>query len=585
MKEIFMKRSVNGFLVLSVAAAALLSCGPRQKAVTGVKTSDESDAAADCIITGNIITMNPYRPCAEAITVKDGLVQFVGSEKVARALCDDGTVVLDYGDNYVYPGFLEAHAHGAGGGYRLAGQADLNAGKSVEDYQKTMKEWAESHPDKKILTGSGWKPWLVAEPTKADLDAICPDRPMMVASVDGHSMWVNSCLMEQQKIDRDYAVKMGPAQVHVDADGNPTGVLTEGATTPLMRLEEITQDDFKEYILAWQGFSFAKGYTATTEAGVEMAGDGAKQAYSDLGKEGKLKLRTYAYHLVADDSDAPEEDVAAALEDIRLYNNEYFKVIGMKVFIDGVIEAHTGWMLSDYLDQSGYHGLERYSDHDVAVRLLEEAGKNGLSVHAHTIGNGAVRFMMDAIEESALKTGNFDQRNILVHLQIVDPEDIARFADYNVISGTAPLWVPKVGDVYRQECAYVGEEAARKAYPIRSFIDAGVVNVSHTDYPVSTEMSIPSTFYKGVLRAGPKDPAGSLRGPEEAVSRMDILKSLTVNVAYQWREEDRLGSLEVGKIANATVFDKDFLNDPMEEVINARLIATIVDGEVVYGEE
>lgn len=567
-----------------ILLATLAGCAANNsgKTMAGTNAADKS-VKADQLILGNIITVNEYKPVAEAMTVKDGLIQFVGSEDVARAMCDESTEVLDYGDNFVYPGFLEAHAHGAGAGIRLAGQADLTSGTCVEDYLETMKAWMESHPDKEVFCGSGWKGWLIENPVKETLDAICPDKPMVLTSLDGHSVWVNSALLKQQNIDKAYAEKMGPAQVHVDAEGNPTGMISEGAAAPLLKIDKITHEDLRNYILAWQDFAFAKGYTAASEAGTEMAGEDAKKAYSELGAEGKLKFRTYAYHLVADDSTDPEADVAAALEDIRLLNNEYFKVIGMKIFIDGVIEARTGWTLADYADQPGYNGLQRYANHDVAVRLLEESSRNGLSVHAHTIGDGAVRFMLDAIEEAAKETGDFDQRNILVHLQLVAPEDFKKFADYGVIAGTAPLWVPK-SSAFQQEVDYVGLEAAERGYPIGSFIDAGVVNVSHTDYPVSTEISIPLTFYRGVLRHSPGNPANQ-RNAAECISREDVLKSMTINVAYLWKEEDRLGSLEVGKIANATVFDKNFLEDDMEDVAKARLIATVVDGKQVYSAE
>ena len=539
---------------------------------------------ADQIILGHIITMNPDKPVAEAMTVTGGIIRFVGSKSVAMTLRGENTEILDYGSNTVYPGFLEAHAHGAAAGQRLVGQADLSAGESVEDYVRIMNEWIEAHPGKDIYVGSGWKPWIVAEPTADMLDALNTKKPVMLSSLDGHSMWVNHKLMKLQNIDKKYAKKQGPALVRVDEKGRPTGLLTESAATSLITIVKIPVEEFKQYILAWQDFFVSKGYTAASEAGVELIGEGAKQAYSELGKDGELKLRTYAYHLVKDDSTAPEEDVKAAVSDIKKYNNDYFKVVGMKIFIDGVVEAHTGWLDSDYLDIPGYHGLERYANHDVAVRLIEESSRNGLSVHAHTIGDGAVRFMLDAIGEAAKVTGDYDQRNILVHLQLVNPEDFERFADYNVIAGTAPLWVPKSPDIFKQECEFVGQAKAEKAYPVKSFIDAGAVNVSHTDYPVSTVVSIPQTFCNGVLRAKLGDEA-SLRAPEEAVTRMDILKSMTVNVAYLWREESRLGSLEVGKIANATVFDKDFLKDPVEEVYGSKLIATIIDGKVVYSGE
>lgn len=570
-------------LILSFLSLAVLAgCAGNGTGKVTEESAEPVSAKADRIIVGHIVTMDENKPVAEAMTVKDGIIQYVGSRRVAEAMSDANTVVMDYGDNYIYPGFLESHAHGAAAGFRMAGQADLGPCNTIEECVEVMKAWIAEHPDKDVYLGCGWRPWIISNPDAASLDAICPDKPMALNSVDGHSMWVNSAMMKQNGIDREYAQKMGAAQVHVDADGNPAGLLTESAANAVIASIQSTVEDYKEYILAWQDFAFAHGYTAATEAGVELASPVTPLAYAALAEEGKLKLRTYAYHLVRDDSDTPDVDSDIAVEMAEDLNSEYFRVIGLKIFIDGVIEARTGWMLNDYLDEPGYHGLERYSNHDVAVRLIENAGRNGMGVHAHTIGDGAVRFMMDAIAEAETETGNFDQRNILVHLQAVDPEDIRRFGEYNVIAGTASLWVPKSANVLKQEVAYIGAEQAEKSYPIKSFLDAGAVVVSHTDFPVSPVMSIPETVYTGVLRKSPGKGLDTQRGPQEGVTRMDVLKSLTTNVAYLWHMEDRLGSLAPGKVANVTVYDTDFLNAPIEEVPAAKLISTVIDGEEVY---
>ncbi len=567
--------------LLSLAALAGCSGSGSRCAQSSAGTS--LAGKADQLILGNIITMSEYKPTAEAMTVKNGLIQYVGSKDVALALCDDNTEVLDYGTNSVYPGFLEAHAHGHAAGLRMAGQAKL--GGSMEDCVETMKQWMQDHPGSDVYNGGGWEPWTILNPTKEPLDAICPDKPMALSSVDGHSMWVNSAMLRMRGIDAAYAKEKGPSLVHVDENGEPTGLLTESEAIAIASMGQHTLDEWKEYLLAWQDFAFQHGYTAAAEAGVELASPMSKEAYVALANEGKLKLRTFAYRLVADNSTTPEEDVAKAVEEANAMNSEYYKVIGMKIFIDGVVEAHTGWIKEGYKDQPGFYGLQRYADHDIAVRLIKAASDAGLNVHAHTIGDGAVGFMLGAIAEAETETGNFDMRNILVHLQIVDPEQISKFAEYNVVAGTAPLWTPKSPSVLKQEIEYVGEEMAEAAYPIASFINEGVVNVSHTDYPVSTVVSIPRCIYMGVMRATPGTGLTTQRNAAECISRMDVLKSLTTNVAYQWHQEDRLGSLEVGKIANASVYTKDFLKDPIEEVAAAELVATIVDGKVVYKSE
>ena len=318
------------FLFLSLAV--LSGCAGHGAGKATEADVEPVSVKADRMIVGHIITMDENKPLAEAMTVKDGIIQYVGSRRVAETMSDANTVVMDYGDNYIYPGFLESHAHGAAAGFRMAGQADLGPCNTIEECVAVMKAWIDEHPDKDVYLGCGWKPWIISEPDAASLDAICPDKPMALNSVDGHSMWVNSAMMKLAGIDKEYAKKMGAAQVHADADGNPSGLLTESAGTSIMKCIVSTVDDYKEYVLAWQDFAFAHGYTAATEAGVELASKVAPQAYAELASEGRLKLRTYAYHLVSDDSVTPEEDAAEAVRMADELNSEYFRIVGLKIF-------------------------------------------------------------------------------------------------------------------------------------------------------------------------------------------------------------------------------------------------------------
>ena len=252
--------------------------------------------------------------------------------------------------------------------------------------------------------------------------------------------------------------------------------------------------------------------------------------------------------------------------------------------MDGVTEAHTGWQNQDYIDQPGYHGAEVFNDHDKMVELITEADKEGLSVHVHSEGGGATHFMLGCIEDAEKITGDMDQRNVLVHLHFVTDEDIQRMAKTNSIPGVAPLWSPKEGDSYEQEVRYVGKELADQAYPIKSFYDAGANVVFHSDYPVSPMMDIKLSFYTAETRTYPKE-SGIITEPrnlKESITREQSLRAMTINVARQWRQENRLGSIEFGKIANMTVVDCDFLHDSLDKVTKANVIATIVDGEEVY---
>ena len=537
------------------------------------------------LILGNIITMDEKRPFAKAALVKDGTFAYIGSAEEAKRLADAGAKVMDYGDNYIYPGFIDGHAHGCFAGYRAIGQANLAQAGLATDYPKyreIIKDFIAKNPQRQIYMASGWI--KNDEPvTKAYLDEICPDKPLIMNSGDAHSCLLNTKALQWAGIDAEYAKQQGYDLVYVDDSGEPTGFLCEGPAFKVMHEVPVTVEEAKSYILAWQDFAFTNGLTATAFAGDDLRFPEA-EAYSQLEEEGKLKLRTYANVIIPDNADNPKAEIANVAAIRAKYSNEYYRIIGAKVLLDGVVEAHTGWMLDDYKDQAGYHGVERFNDHDKMVELIVAADKEGLSVHAHSIGNGATHFMLGCIEDAEKITGDMDQRNILAHLQYVTEEDIRRMGATRSVAAVPPLWTAKVPGSYDMEVAYVGQQWADRAYPIKSFFDAGANVVFHSDYPVSPMIDAKLSIYMAEKRALPKAlmDGDTQRNIQEAITREQSLRALTINVARQFHQEHRLGSIEFGKIANMTVFDCDFLHDEADKIVQANLIATIVDGEEVY---
>ena len=579
-----MKVSRSASLAVMAASALLMaSCNNNPKSGTCcVRQTEETSASisgkADMIITGNIITMDSHRMRAEAMTVKNGLVQYVGSGKVAESLCDANTIRVDYGSNTVYPGFIDAHVHPVMAGQRRMESIDLVPGKSVDEYLGIIKAFVESHPDNSSYKGAGWSP-RDREMTAKDLDAICSDKPVVLNSVDGHSYWLNTFALNAFEFTKEVAAQDGPAQVHVDADGNPSGVVVEESE----RIANHTKadiDEEKEAIMLWQDFAFSLGMTTVGDAGFASPVD--LQAYKELEDEGKFKLLTYDSYFQTIPGQSVADKVSSTLQAKADYEGKYFKVTGIKMFVDGVVEGHTAWMIDEYCDQPGYYGVKKLDDHDYLVDLVKSANEAGLYVHLHTIGDGAVKFAVDAIEEAQMQTGIYNARNCMAHLQIVRPEDVRRMADNNIIAIVAPLWTPYFDSVSPLESIYIGEERCTGAYPIRSFIESGAVICFHSDYPVSTSVSIPKSLVYAVLRGKPGEKG---RVPEkEGISRIEALQAMTVNGAFALGDSS-VGSLEAGKKANYTVFDTDFLSDPLEKILVSKTVATAVEGEVVFKAE
>ena len=541
---------------------------------------------AEKIYLGNVITMNDKKPYAEAIAVKDGIIMYVGSESIARSLSDSNTEIIDLKGNTIYPGFMEAHCHPIGAGKLLdkVTYCDLSSGETMDDYLKILKDFIAKYPDREHYDATGFVECGV-KPLASMLDEICADRPVIVMTSDGHSLWLNTKAMEKYGIDKEAAKAYGPDTCRVLEDGTPTGYISENPAFDVRAQIKTSIEDGVNALLAAQDFFFSMGYTAIYDAGIELVEKTAADIYDATVATGKYKLRTYSGSVI----DEFCEDIEGAVDSIakmqEKYNSEYFKIIGVKTFTDGVVEGHTALLLDDYNDKPGYKGVARMADHDKLTRMYTSAALRGMNVHVHTIGDGAVRCNLDAIEEAAANTGLLDCRFALAHLQIVNKDDIARFGDLNVVAVVAPLWTPKYPEIFlsvEQETAYVGAERLENEYPIKSFIDVGSTIAFHTDYPVSQNVNIPNSIHTAVLRRDPGTTPDCAREADEFITRLQAVEALTKNVAYMWHEEDRLGTLEIGKIANMSVYDSDFLHDDLEKVGNSNLVCTIVDGEIVY---
>ena len=537
----------------------------------------------DSLILGKIITLDSDRIMAEAMACRNGEIVYVGDKETAYKLCDDSTKIIDYSGKYIYPGFFDSHTHGSMAGQRLKFQCNLRPGNTMEEYIEILKKYIEDNPGRSSYQGAGWI--NRGEANRYMIDEICNDVPVILTSADGHSMWVNSACLKDCGLDSNKAKEMGTDIVHVDENGEPTGLVSETAMMLVLSNYPPSREDIKEGLLAWQEFAFKNGITACVDA----SGDGypeSNEAYRELVEEGKWKLRTYAYNVKKKLMFEPDKYIDALKEDMNKYNSDYFKVIGAKFFFDGVVEAHTAYLVDGYEDNPNYHGVFNYrGKEEIAKEVIEKLNAEQIPVHIHTVGDGASKFAMDCFENAELNNCNFTTRNCLAHLQVVKPEDIKRVSEYNVIAIVAPLWVPIEKAYFKSEVDYLGEDRAYNEYPIKSFEDAGATICFHTDYPITSIVNFPKAFYIAKKRKDPVSGAKSVKNPDEAIEQYRSLLAITANAAYMVYEEDKLGKLLPGMIANCVVYDTDLLSNDIESVPNAKLLATIIDGEVVYNGE
>lgn len=538
---------------------------------------------ADVIYKGKVITLDNHDTIAEAIGVKKGKIIFVGSVKNAEPFIDDQTKLVDLGKSCIYPGFIEGHAHGLLAANKFAWFADLTKGKNVKDYLNILRQFIEDHPGREDYVGNGCVLNEKPLPTCKMLDEISTDACIYMQTEDGHTLWVNSKVLEKFKKEIEEARKADPETVDVDENGKPVGILSDAICMTIFAMLKEPNPVIKKGLMDWQTLSFSEGYTAAVDAAVTQNDNiRALECYHELVQEGKWKLRTYASYFITEVGDNQIQEIRYAKDCAKKFNCEYFKINSTKFFMDGVVEAHTAGLTEDYCNTPGNKGQLRISDSHLLAQWMEESFKNGLGVHIHSVGDAATQIAVAAAAEVRETIYDFGQRIVLAHLQLVRPEDYAKFGEYQIIACVPPLWVPKSKIYYPQEVSYLGEERASHGYPIKSFVDQNTTIIFHTDYPVSSIISIPHAIFRAIERYRPQDGIETQRWKEEGISRKEALYALTKNVAYSINEQDRLGTLEVGKIANMSVFDTDFLTCKIEDIPEAELVNTIVDGEIVY---
>lgn len=589
----FLKMSLSAGVAaaLPINVMSLTSCSDDDDTPHGDKP--DLTGTADFLILGNIITIDDNKLFADAMTIKNGYIQYVGNEATARKFCKIGhTVERVYPkEQTIYPGFMEAHCHGSSAGL-VESSIKLFDCQTYKEYQDTIAEYIKNNPGKPFYRISGWQQSLPTEkelPTRHLLDEVSGDNYVFGGSMDGHCFLMNTKTMNALEITKEWASHFDKAEVPLGADDLPTGYVTESASAAVQRWIPLTKETAIDSIRKWQDFAIKNGFVCAAEAGVNLA-PAFHDAYAEMARNKELKLRTRAFWNVVmpDANEATVEDIAQKAKD---FNDDYYKIVGLKIFIDGVVESHTALLTKKY-EETDTLGLDRYKDKtgdpdETLKKLVLAAHKHGLPTHTHSIGDGAVKKMLDAIEYAKNTTGDFSIRDMLAHIELIRTEDIKRFAKLNVTAIVSALWGPKYAITdFNKEVELLGDRASNNYQVMNSFVKTGVNCAQHTDYPVSQAFGVPRTIYCGITRClPPNDKHGgkeSERLAEEAVTRLEMLKELTINVAKTWNEEHRMGSLTPGKIANYVVYNCDFIDDDAEKIPNAVLQQVVIDGEEVY---
>ena len=528
---------------------------------------------------GAVYTVDKQRTWAQAVAIADRKIAFVGTSAEVESYIDPDTVVVDLNGRMVLPGFVDAHSHPSHG-MDYFGNISLYLLDSTENYQKEITQYVVNHPDKSFYRGSGWSDSLFPNvgPAKSILDAIVPDRPISLVSYDGHSLWVNSTTLKRAHITKDTPNPGGGVIERDPVTGEPHGTLRETAMSLVEGvLPDYTTDERVDALLSYQEMAISAGVTMTHDAMLDAQ---SLAAFKQLEADGHLRMRFRGS--VTMHPDLPIDEQINNLLGQRS-NNKHprFQTNTAKIFVDGVVEGGTAYLLDPYQHKPDFCGLPIWSP-DLLNEFFSALDKEDIQIHVHVIGDAAARITLDALEYSLGVNGKRDSRHLLTHLQLVTPGDVSRIKQLGVIGVPNPYWF-KVDDYYHKlALPYLGADRADKQYPMRSFMDAGVVMASASDFPVTIPFDPLIGIQLGITRTEVSGTSTEVLWSEERANLEQMITSFTYNGAYANFLENQTGSLEVGKQADFIVLDQNLFEIPQTEIAHTKVLLTYVDGQEVF---
>jgi len=538
---------------------------------------------ADLVLTNaNVYTVDAVRSRAEAIAIADGRIVAVGPAAEIKTLVGPDTQVVDVGRRLVLPGFIDAHMHTSQSCQPLFA-AWLNGLTTVDECLETVARFAAEHPELPVIRGFGWANDIA--PTErllaAELDAIVPDRPVVLFDDGYHLGWVNTAALRLAGID---STSPDPDNGIIERlpSGEPSGMLVEGPAFILDRQLTFSAEQVVDGLFHFQKtLAGPLGMTTVHDSSAHLANRDA-DAYAEFYGSGRAAFRSAVSWWIFEDQPL-DEQIAAAVAARDRIAGPLLQARTAKFFADGVFEGHSGYLSEPYSDRPGYTGAPVWQPEKLCAAATA-AAQAGLQLHFHAIGDAAVTLALDAIEAARRGAGNGAvARPLITHLQLVDPADVERMAALGVVAVMQPYWFDGMAAMTKYYESLLGPERLERQYPMKSFWDHGIVVASASDYPVSPPPDPLIAIRKGVLRTvlPTGDPSDAF-SPEERVTVEQMIESFTINGAYANFLEDETGSIEVGKAADVVVLSRDILSCPPEEITEAEVELTVFGGRPVY---
>ena len=535
---------------------------------------------------GRVYTVDDNNPWGEAVVVRGNTIVYVGNADGAAPLIGDTTRVVDLGGQLLLPGFIDSHAHPiAGGAYATA--LSLDTWGTVDEWVDAIEAYAAANEDADLLFGYGFLATTFGPigPTRQLIDAVVPDKPVLIMDEGFHAAWANTAALRALNITQDTPDPVpGYSYYKRDANGDATGYLLEGTAGMAMEaLDAITADVVIEGTGIVVDIMNRYGVTAAFDAGIIDGADleSVKHILDSIEANGDLTIR-----LVGSSRPETQEEYLGAVDTADLWRRELkgqrYHYNTLKIPDDGTVEGRTAAMFEDYQGEPGNAGETVFTEEQLTHMIVDAASRN-MDVHVHALGERAIHETLNAIEAARAAHPDSETRYAICHVQVITDQDVPRFGELDVIAQSTPLWASY--DTYGEQ--FVSEDQFSRFWRFKSLEDGGARLTFGSDFPASGAGTLGLSPIVQIEMGHTRQEYGQPDAPvqpleSERLSVESLVRGFTLDAAYQIHMEDEIGSIEVGKKADLVVLDQDiFAVDPYS-IHETEVVLTMMDGDIVY---